>query len=75
MPSGGKRENAGRKSISRDIKRVTLAIRLPPDIAEAVERLADDAGMSKGRLVECLVSWFIEDCEKEESEFSDQKRT
>lgn len=72
MPSGGKRENAGRKA-SPDGPRVSIPCRVSMKTAETLSGLARETGYGRGQLLDMIVSWFIEDCEREAREFSDRK--
>lgn len=70
MPSGGKRNNAGRKA-SQDGPRVSIPCRVSVKTAEALSALAAKTGCGRGQVLDMIVSWFIESSEKEGREFSD----
>lgn len=55
MSSGGKREGAGRKCDGSMRKR-SLTIRIEPQYYEALEQKAKERGLSKGKLVEYLIT-------------------
>ncbi len=53
MPAGGKRKNAGRKPLPDSVRRVSLSIRLHPELAGKLPK------RGKGRLIEAaLVLYF-----------------
>ena len=71
MPSGGKRENAGRKA-SPEGPRVSIPCRVSKKTSETLSGLSRETGYGRGQLLDMIVSWFIEDCERKEREFLDK---
>lgn len=54
MPSGGKRPGAGRPELGKK-KRVSLTVRLAPDVRKELARRAKEQGVSVSVIVERIV--------------------
>ena len=52
---------------------MSIPCRVSIKTAETLTDLARETGYGRGQLLDMIVSWFIEDCEREEREFSDRK--
>lgn len=61
MPSGGNRPGSGRKTIGAE-PRKSISLRLDTEVIDAIERLAEESGLSKGQIVDTAVEKFIKGC-------------
>jgi hypothetical protein len=55
MTSGGPRKGAGRKPRPAGERRVTVTLRLPPELARHVDAAADRCGMTRTAVI---VAWI-----------------
>lgn len=55
MPSGGKREGAGRKPMPEGLKRVNLVVKIKPTIADELRRIAKENKASVSSIVENIL--------------------
>jgi hypothetical protein len=62
---GGARPGAGRKAIHPEQRRVTLGARVTPQTKEWLADMAEEQGVTIGRIIEELVASFKESSIKE----------
>ena len=46
--------------------RVNLMCRVDPETMSHIKALSEDCGLSRGEVIDHLVRWYVEDCEKSE---------
>ena len=61
MASGGRRPGSGRKK--EPLKMVS--VRIHEDTVKVLDSLSKDMELSKGKVIDHLVRWYVEDTEKE----------
>ena len=61
MASGGRRPGSGRKK--EPLKMVS--VRIHEDTVKVLNTLSNDLGISKGKVVDHIVRWYVEDSRKE----------
>ena len=59
MPSGGKREGAGRKPMPVEQKRVDLTMKIKPSVAAYIRKEAKEQGISIGKFIEYIIEGSI----------------
>lgn len=62
---GGARPGAGRKAVALEERKVTISARVLPDIRQWIDEQAEEQGVSVGRIIEVLVTSFIQESKKE----------
>lgn len=55
MPSGGKREGAGRKALPAGQKKINMTIKVKPEVAVRLRERAREEKISVGTLIESLL--------------------
>lgn len=58
---GGARPGAGRPS--EDLKAITIYV--SPDTVSRLDSLSKELGISKGKVVDSLMKWYVEDSDRE----------
>lgn len=59
---GGIRKGSGRKVMTEEARRVQISCTVAPTTAEVIRRLADDVGISSGRVIDEVVEAYIRQC-------------
>lgn len=59
---GGMRKGSGRKAMTEETRRVHFSCTVAPATAEVIQMLADDVGISSGRVIDEVVEAYIRQC-------------
>lgn len=59
---GGMRKGSGRKAMTEESRRVQISCTVSPATADVIRRLADDVGISSGRVIDEVVEAYIRQC-------------